>query len=523
MRHILASTATAFARYGLEPPHGSLRRGTARTLATGWLAAGLAVAICLAQAGWLAAADPLPWPSADAQPASYQPHLAVAPGAQWTPAAPHPVPAVDCVNTCPPGFEATWNALALVPDFQEFAQGEYVGRARLPHVPVYRLRVDDAMTFVFRVDRNTTPDAYRINVGDELSIESPNDATLRRTLPVLPDGTITLPLVGGVEAAGRTIAELHDELVERFKKHYNDPSILVTPTRVNTQLEELRAAIAGRSGFGSQSFPGAIATGSTAGASATPVETLNPRRGTGARGGGTTQPRRGNALTTFPFFFAPGTDLGAARAQQQVPANRPAPSPASISAQRARVGVRVTPEGTVTLPAIGTVPAQGLTIDEFKMELDGRYAMQIEGIEVVPVLRERGPRYVYVLGDVLRPGRYSLEGPTTVMQAISMAGSWTVGARIRDVVVFRRADDWRLMATKLDLKDALLGDAPCPEGEIWVSDADLIIVPRSRLLRTTNFIELVFTRGIYGVIPVTSGISYSAFRGILPITPIFGP
>ena len=41
-----------------------------------------------------------------------------------------------------------------------------------------------------------------------------------------------------------------------------------------------------------------------------------------------------------------------------------------------------------------------------------------------------------------------------------MAGSWTVGAKITNVVVFRRADDWRLIATLLDLEPALLGKRP---------------------------------------------------------------
>jgi polysaccharide export outer membrane protein len=52
------------------------------------------------------------------------------------------------------------------------------------------------------------------------------------------------------------------------------------------------------------------------------------------------------------------------------------------------------------------------------------------------------------------------------------------------------------------LRPALLGKRPCPASEIWVSDADLIIVPKSKILRADNFIDLVFTRGIYGVMPI---------------------
>ena len=44
--------------------------------------------------------------------------------------------------------------------------------------------------------------------------------------------------------------------------------------------------------------------------------------------------------------------------------------------------VRVTPEGTVALPAIGAVPAQGLTLDELKREVDERYKLVVTGLEV---------------------------------------------------------------------------------------------------------------------------------------------
>lgn len=167
---------------------------------------------------------------------------------------------------------------------------------------------------------------------------------------------------------------------------------------------------------------------------------------------------------------------------------------------------RVTPDGTIALPAIGSVPAQGMTLDELKTEVDQRYAQIVEGIEVTPVLIERAPRYVYVLGEVAEPGRFVLEGPTTAMQAIAMAGGWTVGGNLRQIVVFRRGNDWRLMATKLDLRGALLGKRPTPSDEIWLNDSDIVVVPKMPILVIDEAIELVFQRGIYGVLPM-QGIS----------------
>ena len=93
---------------------------------------------------------------------------------------------------------------------------------------------------------------------------------------------------------------------------------------------------------------------------------------------------------------------------------------------------------------------------------------------------QRAPRYVFVMGEVNSPGRYELTGPTTVLQSLSMAGSWRVGANLRQIVVFRRGDDWRLLATMVDLEAALLGNRLCPRDEIWIGDSDVIIVPKGR-------------------------------------------
>jgi polysaccharide biosynthesis/export protein len=171
--------------------------------------------------------------------------------------------------------------------------------------------------------------------------------------------------------------------------------------------------------------------------------------------------------------------------------------------------VRVTPEGTIALPALGSVPAQGLTLPELQQELNERYREQIEGIEVIPVLVQRAPRYVFVLGEVRNPGRFELSGPTTAIQAVSMAGGWNVGSNLRQVVVFRRGDDWRLLATIIDLQAALYGNQPNPRGEIWLSDSDVLIVPKGKLLIADEFVDLVFTRGIYGVFPVVTSLNFS--------------
>lgn len=182
--------------------------------------------------------------------------------------------------------------------------------------------------------------------------------------------------------------------------------------------------------------------------------------------------------------------------------------------------VRVNPEGTVSLPGIDQIPAQGLTLDEIKREVNARYLSIVEGLEVTPNLATRAPRMIFVIGEVKAPGRYTLEGPTTAMQAVALAGGWNVGGNLRNVVVFRRADDWRLMATKLDIRGALYGERPMPSDEIWLRDSDLVVVPKSSLQRFDDIAEMVFTKGVYAVLPLTTTYQFGTGGGS---TVIAGP
>lgn len=163
--------------------------------------------------------------------------------------------------------------------------------------------------------------------------------------------------------------------------------------------------------------------------------------------------------------------------------------------------VRVTPEGTISVPMVGCVWAQGLTLPELETELNARYRAVVQGMQVVPVLVQRAPRYVYVLGEVGAPGRYALEQPTNLLQALSMAGGWNHGANLRQVMIFRVGADWRLMGTRVDIQPTLYNRDMTPEGNLWLADADVVVVPKSTIQVADDFIDLAFTRGLYGVFP----------------------
>ncbi len=167
----------------------------------------------------------------------------------------------------------------------------------------------------------------------------------------------------------------------------------------------------------------------------------------------------------------------------------------------------VTPSGEIRLPRIGSVQAQGLTLEELKQEINLRYDRYVGGIEVEPSLEDQAPHNVFVLGEVNQPGRYTMNNtPTTVLGAIAMAGGHvtTGGANLRQVVIFRRGENWELLSTLLDLRGAILGRTAHPADEIWVRDGDVIIVPSAPIRLFNNFVRQVFTEGIYGVVPINA-------------------
>lgn len=169
----------------------------------------------------------------------------------------------------------------------------------------------------------------------------------------------------------------------------------------------------------------------------------------------------------------------------------------------------VTPSGEIRLPRVGSIQAQGLTLEELKQEINIRYDETVGGLEVEPSLQSQAPHNVFVLGEVAQPGRFGLDNtPTTVLGAIAMAGGHVPGANLRQVVVFRRGDNWELLSTLLDLRGAILGREAHPADEIWVRDGDVIILPSTPIRLFDNFVRQVFTEGIYGVVPVSGNYNF---------------
>jgi polysaccharide export outer membrane protein len=80
----------------------------------------------------------------------------------------------------------------------------------------------------------SSPD-YVIGPEDVLHVAVWKEADLTATLPVRPDGKISLPLLNDVQAAGLTPMQLADSLTEKLKKYVASPRVTVVVSQINSK------------------------------------------------------------------------------------------------------------------------------------------------------------------------------------------------------------------------------------------------------------------------------------------------
>lgn len=85
-----------------------------------------------------------------------------------------------------------------------------------------------------KVDVRPEPTDYRIGIEDVLDITVWNVAELQKTVPVRPDGKISLPLVNDVQVAGLTAMEVRELLKERLAEYAPGAEISVIVAEVNS-------------------------------------------------------------------------------------------------------------------------------------------------------------------------------------------------------------------------------------------------------------------------------------------------
>jgi polysaccharide export outer membrane protein len=167
-------------------------------------------------------------------------------------------------------------------------------------------------------------------------------------------------------------------------------------------------------------------------------------------------------------------------------------------------------DGTITFPFLQRVPVGGRTMKEVEALLtrllDGDYIRNPQISATVATYRSRS---IFVLGEVKQPGRYTIEGQTTLLEVIAQAGSFTATAgpsmnllRYKDGIAgvvagtpVSPGDPRAAEVMKINLDDLREGRL---QANVILQDGDTLFVPQADLFYVTGFVR---TPGQYPLRP----------------------
>jgi polysaccharide export outer membrane protein len=134
--------------------------------------------------------------------------------------------------------------------------------------------------------------------------------------------------------------------------------------------------------------------------------------------------------------------------------------------------LQIRPDGKITLPLIGDIDASGKTALELRNAIATSLKDYITNPTVTVIVVEAVASQVYVMGEVAKSGAIPLNGPTTVLQALAMAGGFKDFANKKDVKILRSTATG-VQTLHFNYKDAVNGD----EKPFFLRSGDTVIVP----------------------------------------------
>ncbi len=112
--------------------------------------------------------------------------------------------------------------------------------------------------------------------------------------------------------------------------------------------------------------------------------------------------------------------------------------------------VPVRPDGKITLPLLGDLPAEGLTTGQLEKSVQDKLSPLVRDPRVTVIVHDVNGSRIYVTGMVTRPGAFPLRSHMTVLQALAMAGGLAEFADRGEITVLH-ADGTRHVVAYDDL------------------------------------------------------------------------
>ena len=151
--------------------------------------------------------------------------------------------------------------------------------------------------------------------------------------------------------------------------------------------------------------------------------------------------------------------------------------------------------GNISLPLVGEVQAANMTTAQLDQKLtDALGAKYFENPDVSVGIKASTRRSVTVDGAVKQAGTFPIAGPTSLMQAVALAGGTTEDANMRRVAIFRTVGGQR-QAAAFDLASIRRGQAKDPQ----VYPGDIVIVDGSSVKQGfKKFLQSIPLLAIFG-------------------------
>lgn len=99
--------------------------------------------------------------------------------------------------------------------------------------------------------------------------------------------------------------------------------------------------------------------------------------------------------------------------------------------------IRVLPDGSISFPLAGHVLVAGFSSSEIELSITKKLKTYLPDPEVTVIVQSTDGNKVYILGKVTTPGAIPLQGPMTVLQALSISGSFDRFADLDEIKILR--------------------------------------------------------------------------------------
>jgi polysaccharide biosynthesis/export protein len=156
--------------------------------------------------------------------------------------------------------------------------------------------------------------------------------------------------------------------------------------------------------------------------------------------------------------------------------------------------VTVQPDGYIGLQNAGSLHVGGMTVPELEAAVKKAYVGILRDPIINVDLEDFQKPLFTVSGQVGKPGQYELRAPTTVAEAIAVAGGLQPTAKTQVFLFHRTSSDW-FQVEKLNLKDVLNGKNTNEDATI--EPGDMVFVPESFITKFKKYVPYTVNAGTY--------------------------